>query len=145
MTRVHAWRTRVRLCKQPVRTSWRPFYISYYFLRGARRASDPLISHCHLSLNVTCQWAATTRACCLWRARAASGTRNAPIQHVRSNTPAVARLRQEESNFGGCRSCAPTDGHGSGPRMHLDGMKQEEVWKSNLLCMAVAVCQTQAN
>lgn len=36
--------------------------------------------------------------------------------------------------------CAPRDIHGSVPSMHLDGMKQEEVEKSNLLGTVVAVC-----
>lgn len=35
--------------------------------------------------------------------------------------------------------CAPRDIHGSVPSMHLDGMKQEELEKSNLLG-TVAVC-----
>lgn len=38
-----------------------------------------------------------------------------------------------------CR-CAPRDGHGSVPSMHLDGIKQEEVEKSNLLGTEVAGC-----
>lgn len=44
--------------------------------------------------------------------------------------PAVARLRLEESNLGGFRSCgAPGDCRGSLPRVHLDGMEQEAAGK----------------
>lgn len=56
--------------------------------------------------------------------------------------PAVAGLRRVESNLGGFHSCAVHRGmeHGRVPSMHLDGMKQEEVGKSNLLGTVVAAC-----
>lgn len=74
-------------------------------------------------------------------AHPASGTRTAPIQLVCANT------RRCWVTASGIKfrwlpqlRCALRDVHGSVPSMHLDGMKQEEVGKSNLLGTVVAVC-----
>lgn len=61
---------------------------------------------------------------------------------LRALIPVVARPRRSGIKFRRLPQLrgAARDVHGSVPSMHLDGMKQEGVGKSNLLATVVAVC-----